>query len=104
MARAQQKLTARTVAGISAPGRYGDGSGLWLQVSPSGTKSWLLRYMLNGRSRHMGLGPVPLLSLAEAREKAREARRLLLDGIDPLEARAAKRAAAAMAAAKGTSF
>jgi integrase len=104
MARGQQKLSARAVASITAPGRYGDGGGLWLQVSPTGTKAWLFRYMLNGSARHMGLGPVPLISLAEARERVRDARRLLLDGTDPLKARAAKRAAAAVAAAKSVTF
>jgi hypothetical protein len=75
------KLTARTVEAIKVPGRYGDGGGLWLQVTPTGTKSWLLRYMLNGRARSMGLGPLDLISLAEARERARSARRRLLDKI-----------------------
>ena len=49
------------------PGRYSDGHGLWLQISQSGTKAWLFRYMINGRARHMGLGPLHTVNLAEAR-------------------------------------
>ncbi len=83
------------------PGQYGDGGGLYLQVKPSGA-SWLFRYKVAGKGRLMGLGPERDVSLAEAREKARDARRLLLDGKDPL---AEKRAStAAGAAAAGTSF
>jgi len=98
------KLTARSVAALNTPGRYGDGGGLWLQVSSSGTKAWLLRYMRNGQARHMGLGPITLVTLAAAREKAREARRLLLDGVDPLEHRRAKLAQAGIATAQAVGF
>ena len=66
--RDSNRLTARTVATKKKPGRYGDGGGLWLQVSKFDTKSWVYRFMLDGRARHMGLGPVDLVSLAEARE------------------------------------
>jgi integrase len=81
------KLTKLRVDRIRRPGRYGDGAGLWLQVSENGGKSWLLRYTRHGRARHMGLGPVDIVSLADARDRAREARRQLLDGIDPIEQR-----------------
>jgi integrase len=86
------KLTKLRVDRIRTPGRYGDGGGLWLQVSENGGKSWLLRYTRHGRHRHMGLGPVDVVSLAEARDRAREARRQLLDGIDPIEQRNRQRA------------
>jgi integrase len=98
------KLSTRKVAALATPGRYGDGDGLWLQVSGTGTKAWLLRYMLAGRARHMGLGPVSLVSLADARERAKEARRLLLDGIEPLEARIAQRQRAGIEAASSVTF
>src|SRR5262252_7534549 len=75
------------------PGKYPDGANLWLQVGPNGSKSWYLRYTLRGRHREMGLGPYPLVGLAEARDKATAQRRLLLDGIDPIEARNGKRPA-----------
>lgn len=98
------KLTARQVEALREPGRYGDGRGLWLHVGPSGTKSWVLRYSLNKRAREMGLGPVDLVSLAEARQKAHAARRKLLEGIDPLEERDAQRRQAAIEAAKSVTF
>lgn len=85
---ALNKLSERKVATVKKRGRYSDGGGLVLQVSRWGTKSWVFRYERDGRDRHMGLGPVHDRSLAEAREKARECRRLLLDGVDPIEARA----------------
>src|SRR3954449_3946474 len=79
-------LSAKGVANLKKPGRYGDGHGLYLQITPSGVRSWLLRYERNGRERWMGLGPLHTVSLTEARERARKARAQLLDGIDPLEA------------------
>jgi integrase len=84
-----------TVAKVKAagPGKHPDGANLWLQVGPNGSRSWYLRYTLAGRTHEMGLGPFPLVGLAEARENATEQRRLLLDGIDPIEARDAKRPA-----------
>jgi hypothetical protein len=102
--RDANKLSALAVAKTSKAGRYGDGRGLWLQVSPGGTKAWLFRFMLNGRARQMGLGPVDIVSLAEAREKARDCRKLLLDGVDPIEARKAKRTKARLEAARGMTF
>ena len=98
------KLTTKTVEAIKVPGRYGDGHGLWLQVTPTGTKSWLLRYQLRGRAHAMGLGPLDLISLAEARDRAREARRTLLDGHDPLDARRAQRAQRRLDEALAVSF
>lgn len=58
-----------------------------LVVKESGTRSWVLRYQVKGRRRDMGLGPYPEVTLAAARHKALEARRLLVDGFDPLTAR-----------------
>lgn len=104
MARREKKLTARTVATLKKRGRYGDGGGLWLQVSPGGTKSWLFRYMQNGRARQMGLGPVDVVGLADARHRAWLCRRRLLDGIDPIEARRADGMQARLEAARGKTF
>jgi integrase len=81
------RLTKRRVERELESGRYGDGGGLWLQVTATGGKSWLLRYQLNGRPRTMGLGPVDLVPLEEARDRARAARRLLLDHLDPIDHR-----------------
>jgi len=80
------KLTARQVA-TADPGKYEDGAGLRLVVSKSGSRRWVFRFMLNGRSREMGLGGFPDVSLAEVRDKAAEHRRQAKAGIDPIEAR-----------------
>jgi integrase len=84
----KKKLTARQVETLGV-GRHGDGGNLYLQVTPSGAKSWLFIYRFAGKQKEAGLGAVARVSLAEARQKAEEARRLLADGIDPLEARKA---------------
>ncbi len=90
MPRESNKLSPIRVSKIKAPGRYADGGGLYLQVGPEGGKSWLFRYMISGKARAMGLGVVGVVSLAEAREAAINARRLLHTGIDPLEAKRTK--------------
>jgi integrase len=87
MGRGRHKLSARTVAAISGKGLYGDGGGLWLQVSAFGTKSWIFRFSLNRRAREMGLGSVNDVSLSEAREVADACRRLVREGRDPIEER-----------------
>ena len=63
MARGINRLSARAVDTVKKPGLLADGGGLYLQVSKSGAKSWLYKFMLNGRSREMGLG-----SLEDRRE------------------------------------
>lgn len=75
----------------AGPGYHCDGAGLYLLVAAEGTASWVFRYRLNGRKREMGLGSAAVFSLAEARERAREARKLLADGLDPIERRRAVR-------------
>jgi integrase len=94
-------LTARAVVAAKDPGRYPDSDGLVLEVSKSGGKSWALRFMLRGKARQMGLGAYPLVSLAEARDKAAEARKLLKQGVDPIDAR---RVESAQRVATGTTF
>src|SRR6516164_4551051 len=103
MARGIAKLAAVSLSKLPA-GMHGDGGGLWLQVTPSGARTWLFRFRSNGRARAMGLGPLHTISLAEARTKAREARQLRLEGIDPIEARNAKRAEAKLEVAKSMTF
>jgi integrase len=104
MARNIHRLSAIKVDKVKQAGMYGDGGGLYLRVTPAGTKNWVFRFMLNGRPRWMGLGPLSLYSLSEARARALEARRLRHDGIDPLEARKVARAEARLAAAKAVTF
>src|SRR5262249_2824591 len=86
------------------PGCFADGLGLYLQVAEGGSKQWLFRFMLKGRARKMGLGPVHTISLEEARDKAHAARKLLLDEIDPIEARQAQRSKTRLEAAKAITF
>jgi integrase len=97
------KLTELKVRSAKEPGLYGDGSGLWLQVNGN-SKSWLLRYMIDGRARYMGLGAYPAFSLKEARERARRARQLVIDRIDPIEARNQERAQKKLEVAKAITF
>ena len=104
MARQQQRLSALQVTKLTKPGLYGDGGGLRLQITATGAKSWLLRYMVAGKPFGMGLGPTHTVSLAEARQKALDARKLLIDGINPLAARKQKQIAAALAEAKMMTF
>jgi integrase len=102
--RNAKPLTAVAVAKLTKPGRYAVGDGAYLQIAAGGTRSWVFRYKRDGKARHMGLGPAGLLTLAEAREKARQARRALLDGVDPLEAKAARLARTRLESAKGMTF
>jgi integrase len=113
MARSNNKLTDRFAQKNDLkPGLYGDGGGLYLQVSKFGTKAWVFRFMRGtnkkknvvGRARKMGLGDFELVSLKEARRKRDAAYALVVDGIDPIDARAAKRAALAAESAKATTF
>ena len=80
-------LTSVGVRALKTPGRYADGNGLYLVVEPSGAKRWLLRTMVQGRRRDIGLGGASLVTLAEAREKALDYRKLARDGGDPLAER-----------------
>jgi integrase len=103
MARTTGRLTALRVERAKRSGMYADGGGLYLQVSDNGA-SWIYRYMIAGHPREMGLGPLALYGLAEARAKALDARKLRHEGIDPIEARRAARAKARLDAAKAVTF
>lgn len=83
---------------------YADGGGLYLQISRSGTKSWIFRYALDGRSREMGLGPLHSVTLAEARDFALEARKLKHRGVDPIDARLQERRAKRLDDARAITF
>jgi integrase len=100
MVRAIGRLTALKVEKAKEPGMYADGGGLYLRVTPQGTKNWVLRYMLNRTPHWMGLGPLALYGLQEARARALDARRKRHEGIDPIEARRAERARQRLDAAK----
>ncbi|MBO9398229.1 tyrosine-type recombinase/integrase [Shimia sp. R9_2] len=92
--RSKDRLSARKVETATEPGYYFDGGGLLLHISKNGGKRWLLRFVspLTGKRREMGLGPAGkgAVSLADARSKADDARRLARDGTDPIERRNAE--------------
>ena len=104
MARLVEKLTPLAVGKLTKPGYFGDGAGLWLQVSPSGSKSWIFRFTLAGKQREMGLGAVHTVNLTEARANAKECRQLLLEGKDPLDALRSIKQAEALERAKAMTF
>jgi integrase len=109
MAREIERLTALKVEKLKTEeepkaGMYADGGGLYLRVTSEGARNWVLRYMLDRRPRWMGLGPLSLYGLAEARARALDARRKRHEGIDPIEARRAERAQQRLAAAKAITF
>lgn len=79
-------LTALKVKSAK-PGRHGDGQGLYLLVSDTGAKSWVLRFQVDGRRRDIGLGALSDLSLEEARDKSRALRKVARAGGDPIAAR-----------------
>jgi integrase len=89
----KEKMTARAVA-AAKPGRYCDGRGLWLVVSPSGARKWVFRFTCRGRVTEMGLGGHGT-TLAEARKKADEARKIVAEGKNPIEAKREARMASA---------
>ena len=78
------KLTVARVRSLSKPGLHGDGGTLYLAVAPGGSKSWIQRLTVDGVRRDIGLGGFPLVTLAEARDRAFENRRLARRGGDPL--------------------
>ena len=90
--RLHRALSAARVRTVSAPGRYYDGEGLFLLVEPSGAKRWKQRVTVRGKRHELGLGPWPVVSLAEAREAALENRREARRGTNPKTARRRARA------------
>lgn len=97
------KEAARAAAAKNTRIAIGDGNNLMLIVRPNGSASWVLKYRLNGRRTMHALGPWPTVGLAHARKLADSARRGVVDGRDPVEARreARRQADAAAAAARG---
>lgn len=104
MARQLGKLSAVSVPRIKEVGLHSDGGGLYLRVTKDGGKFWMFRFMLHGKAREMGLGPLHALSLAEARTKAVECRKLLNEGIDPIEARSSEHIKKRLEAARAKTF
>ena len=98
MAKVTNKLTPQKIRALSEPGYYLDGAGLYLQISKTGSKSWVYQYTRNGKRREMGLGSLLALPPDAARRLADDARGVLASGADPLEKRKADTTAAALAA------
>lgn len=88
MARTLNKLSARAVLNLKAPGRHSDGGGLYLNVSGDGRRRWVFLFRQGGKQREMGLGSARDVSLAKARERAELARTELSEGRDPLAVKA----------------
>ena len=104
MAKLIERLNPMQAFKLKEPGYYCDGAGLYLQIAKGGSKSWVLRYTVNGRAREMGLGSFTTFSVGEARKRAAEQRKSLSDGIDPIEARRGTLLERRLAAAKVITF
>jgi len=111
MPRVAKELSALDVKRLAHPGRgrnvlfpVGAVSGLAMQITPTGARSWLLRVAVGGRRRDIGLGAYPEVTLAQARERARETKDAIRHGIDPVETRKAARAELVAARRRGLTF
>lgn len=105
MPKRSRELSAMEVGRLREEGDHNVGGipGLYLQII-DGSRSWILRFMIGTRRRRMGLGSFPAVPLAQARERAREAHKLLDDGVDPIDARDALKKAAAASQARALTF
>lgn len=111
MPRTAKELSALDVRRLRHPGTGGNVtfavggvSGLLMQITPNGGRTWLLRVMVGEKRREIGLGGFPEVTLAQARERAREAKDKIRQGIDPVEERKAARASLVAAQRRGLSF
>jgi integrase len=111
MPRIAKELSALEVKRLGHPGKgrnvtfaVGGVSGLLLQITPNGGRTWLLRTQVGAKRREIGLGGYPDVTLAMARDRAREAKDRIRQGIDPVEERKAARSALAAAQQRGLSF
>ena len=106
MARRAKPLSAFSVVRITEPGLHfvGEVPGLALQVLPSGARTWILRAMMGGKRRDMGLGGFPAVTLAGARDSARVARAKIKEGIDPIDEARDKQSALPASASAASPF
>ena len=105
MGYSREKLKALTVGRLTkTPGLYSDGAGLYLRVTSPTACSWAFRYMIGRKAHEMGLGKYPDVTLAEARVRASEARKLKSQGIDPIDHRKAIRQSKLADAARAITF
>ena len=101
MARTLHRVVGGCGGCHQEPGYYADGGGLYLRVAPGGTRAWIFRFTMDGKTRDGGLGSYPTVSLAKARAEAERCRQLLAGGLDPIEARKKEREAAARGYSQG---
>jgi integrase len=104
MTQTINRLTARKVETVKTPGYVSDGGGLFLQVGPTGSKSWVFVFRFANRSREMGLGSLERVSLAAARAERDRCNQMLRAHTDPIEHRKRERAAAILTAHGTISF
>jgi integrase len=106
MPKKAKELSAIQVRKLTKPGLHAVGgvAGLLLQVTPSGARSWILRATVGNRRRDIGLGGFPDVDLAYARDRARETRELIRQGIDPVEHKKAMKAELIASQAKARTF
>ncbi|EHG4046945.1 DUF4102 domain-containing protein, partial [Salmonella enterica] len=81
----------RSIKPSSKPFKVSDSRGLYLLVSPGGSRHWYLKYRINGKESRIGLGAYPAVSLSEARQQREDIRRMLSQNINPVQQRAAER-------------
>ena len=104
MGRMLNRLSDVAVRAKKRPGYVADGGNLYLRVAPGGSKSWIFRFAMGGKTRDAGLGPYPIVSLVKAREESEKCRRLVAAGIDPIQARSEQSESARIQSAKATTF
>jgi integrase len=104
MTRARHRLSDVAVRAKKRPGYTADGGNLYLRVAVGGSKGWVFRFTMAGRTRDAGLGPYPTVSLVKAREEADRCRKLVASGIDPIQARHEQRETARINSAKAMTF
>ncbi|WP_254216468.1 integrase arm-type DNA-binding domain-containing protein [Tabrizicola sp. TH137] len=111
MPKVAAELGPLDVKRLSHPGGKGNAmfavggvSGLYMQVTPNNGKTWVLRVLVGNKRRDIGLGGFPTVTLAQARDKAREARDMIARGVDPVEERKAAKARLILAQRKGLLF
>ena len=104
MANQINRLSSLKVNNLMQQGYHHDGGGLYLQVSDNKNRSWIFRYTKSGKSRELGLGSLQYISLAEARQKRDSLKRMLINGLDPLDEKRKIKKAVEAAAAKKITF
>lgn len=106
MPKRAEELKAIQVKRLDSAGRHPVGGvlGLYLNITDTGARSWILRVMIGNKRRHIGLGSLADVSLADARDAAREKRKMIISGTDPVELRKESRVLAAIEYKRGMNF